>query len=136
MRIPNDSKGITKWWKENQYTGYEIPVWACDGVTSLIPPEKGKLVCINPDTLVGDRKTILSTPSIWKYKKNGSQRRAVGCENRTYYTSENECWDAYVIRLQLQEKRLKKRLLQINEEINSSLTKIISLQNKKLKNRE
>lgn len=51
MRIPNNSNDITRWWKENKCESNTITVWACNGKTTLAKPEKGELICNNPNAL-------------------------------------------------------------------------------------
>ena len=45
--IPNTSKEITQWRKDNKIEGSVIKVWACNGKNTFAQPEEGELVCIN-----------------------------------------------------------------------------------------
>ena len=57
--IPNTSKEITQWRKDNKIEGSIIKVWACNGKNTFVQPEEGELVCINPATLSEGRVTQL-----------------------------------------------------------------------------
>lgn len=42
--IPNTSKEITQWRKDNKIEGSIIKVWACNGKNTFAQPEEGELV--------------------------------------------------------------------------------------------
>lgn len=109
MRIPNNSNDITRWWKENKCESNTITVWACNGKTTLAKPEKGELICNNPNALKDGARRLHGRP-VWKYLPN-NKLRAIGCENRYYFTTERECWIAYSVQLEAQSRILKERQL-------------------------
>lgn len=130
MRIPNNSNDITKWWKENKCESDTITVWACNGKTTLAQPEKGELICNNPYTLKEGARRFLGRP-VWKYLPN-NRLRAIGCENRYYFTTERECWIAYSVQLEAQNRILKERQLKVAESIDTALAQIISIQDREM----
>ena len=124
MRIPNNSNDITRWWKENKCESNTITVWACNGKITLAQPEKGELICNNPNALKDGARRLHGRP-VWKYLPN-NRLRAIGCENRYYFTTERECWIAYSVQLEAQSRILKERQLKVTESIDTALAQIIS----------
>jgi hypothetical protein len=130
MRIPNNSNDITRWWKENKCESNTITVWACNGKTTLAKPEKGELICNNPNALKDGARRLHGRP-VWKYLPN-NKLRAIGCENRYYFTTERECWIAYSVQLEAQSRILKERQLKVTESIDTALAQIISIQDREM----
>lgn len=131
MKIPNNSSDITKWWKDNKCESNTIPIWACNGKTTVAQPEKGELICTNPSTLKEGAKRSIGRP-VWKYLPN-NRLRAIGCENRYYFTTEKECWVAYADELEDQSKLLKEKQIKISNSLEAALAKITVLQDGELK---
>lgn len=123
-KIPNTSKEITQWRKDNKIEGNTIKVWACNGSNAFVQPEEGELVCINPETLNERRATQLMGKPLWKYRIKGSSR-TIGCENRRYCTSEEESWKIYYNELRKQEEELSNRQEIANQQITTALDKVM-----------
>ena len=95
-----------------------------------LQPEKGELICNNPNALKDGARRLHGRP-VWKYLPN-NRLRAIGCENRYYFTTERECWIAYSVQLEAQRRILKERQLKVTESIDTSLAQIISIQDREM----
>lgn len=84
----------------------------------------------NPNALKDGARRLHGRP-VWKYLPN-NRLRAIGCENRYYFTTERECWIAYSVQLEAQSRILKERQLKVTESIDTALAQIISIQDREM----
>lgn len=124
MRIANDSSSVTQWWKDCIGEGRSFPVWAANGIDTLAKPEKGTLVCINPDALKGGTRARFGPP-LWKYQPADKSRKAICIDRRVYFTTEREAWVAYYTELQLQQKKAEEKIRTVEREIESTLAQLV-----------
>ena len=129
--IPNTSKEITQWRKDNKLKGNAIKVWACNGKNTFAQPEEGELICINPETLNEGRATQLMGRPIWKYRSSGSTR-TIGCESRRYCTNEKDSWKIYYKELTEQKDDLAKKMANLEQQLMSTANVIITIKSEEL----
>ncbi|WP_370781252.1 hypothetical protein [Anaerobutyricum hallii] len=132
--IPNTSKEITQWRKDNKIEGSVIKVWACNGKNTFAQPEEGELVCINPATLSEGRVTQLMGKPVWKYRIN-ENCRTINSECRRYCISEKESWKIYHNELMIQEKELNKKQELAKQQITTALEKVMLKQEEEFEKR-
>ena len=132
--IPNTSKEITQWRKDNKIEGSIIKVWACNGENTFAQPEEGELVCINPATLSEGRVTQLMGKPVWKYRIN-ENCRTINSECLRYCISEKESWKIYHNELMMQEKELSKKQELAKQQITTALEKVMLKQEEEFEKR-